>query len=144
MIKRIERDFTSVAEAKGITLTCLSDSSVYVLADKVYLTQILENLVSNAIKFSNSQTEVKLNVKSNKKEVIFIVADQGPGFTKKDQEKIFKKYQQLSAKSTAGEPSTGLGLSIVKMFAEMMKGSVSFETEEGVGTTFYIHMPIAE
>jgi signal transduction histidine kinase len=62
-------------------------------------------------------------------------------FQKKDQEKIFKKYQQLSAKSTAGEPSTGLGLSIVKMFVEMMGGTVTYESEERVGTTFNVRLP---
>jgi signal transduction histidine kinase len=141
IIENVHKQFVTVAADKEIHLLKDSESSVFVLADKVYLSQILENLTSNALKFSKANTSVKLSMFTTDNEVVFIVEDQGPGFTKKDQERIFKKYQQLSAKSTAGEASTGLGLSIVKMFAEMMNGSVTYETEEGVGTTFYVRLP---
>jgi len=71
------------------------------------------------------------------------IKDEGPGFTEHDKQKIFKKFQQLSAKPTGGEKSTGLGLITVKMLVELMKGEIHFDSREGEGTTFHIKVPIA-
>ena len=68
------------------------------------------------------------------------VADEGPGLSEKDESKIFKKYQRLSAKPTKGETSIGLGLSIVKLFTERMGGQVSYDTKPGHGTTFHVDL----
>jgi len=77
-------------------------------------------------------------VKESNEHFTLSVTDQGPGFTDEDKKHIFKKFHKLSAKPTAGEPSTGLGLSIVKMYTELMNGSISCESEVGKDTTFYL------
>lgn len=131
------------AKAKGITLTNKSEleSPLTIKADQFYTSQIVENLLSNAIKFSKKNTEIKIEIQENTGFVQISVSDQGPGLTKDDKKRIFKKYQVLSAAPTGGEDSVGIGLSIVKLYAEMMGGNVSFESQVGKGTTFYVDLP---
>jgi len=74
-------------------------------------------------------------------EVRFAVEDEGPGLTEDDKEKIFGKFQQLSATPTGDESSTGLGLSIVKQIVEKHEGRVWVESERGEGSTFFIALP---
>lgn len=100
--------------------------------------QVLENLVSNAIKFSERGSEVILHVKSHDARTYVVVEDQGPGISKEDQKKLFGRFQKLSAQPTEGEASIGLGLSIVKKYIESMDGEIHCESELGVGTKFII------
>lgn len=127
-----------IAEKKFIEIECNEKEMAYITADRFYLTQVVENLLSNAIKYSPKHSKINVSVSKEDDQVIIAVSDNGPGFSKEDQEKIFKKYQQLSAKPTDGESSVGLGLSIVKSYTELMGGSISFETSQGKGTTFYV------
>ena len=66
------------------------------------------------------------------------VVDEGPGFTEQDKQQIFRRYRRLSARPTGGEPSTGLGLSIVKKLMQDMRGDLSFESVPGAGATFIL------
>jgi two-component system sensor histidine kinase/response regulator len=72
------------------------------------------------------------------------ISDEGPGFTAADREKIFRRYVRLSARPTGGEPSTGLGLSIVKRLVDAMKGRLTLETAPAHGATFTVRLPRAE
>lgn len=110
------------------------DISIY--TDYDILFQILDNLVSNSIKFSSPYKNIYLKIHTSGDKVFFEVQDEGPGFTERDKTKVFTKFARLSAQPTGGEHSTGLGLSIVKKLTELLKGEVSFESEEGSGTTF--------
>lgn len=141
VLGQVMQEFQEAAKFKDILMEMEGHAEEQVLADKVYYTQVLGNLVSNALKFSQRGTAVRLQVQSDGSSVTVSVADRGPGFTEEDQRRIFKKYQQLSARATAGEPSTGLGLSIVKMYTEMMGGTVTYKTAPGEGTTFFVSMP---
>ncbi|MCS6833226.1 MAG: ATP-binding protein, partial [Flammeovirgaceae bacterium] len=69
------------------------------------------------------------------------IADEGPGLTEEDKKKLFQKYQKLSARPTAGEKSTGLGLSIAKKYVEAMGGKIWCESEYGKGATFFLAFP---
>ena len=102
---------------------------------------MLDNLVSNAVKFSPSGTTVTINVEKLEDIVRCTVADQGPGISKEDQEKLFKKFARLTAKPTAGESSTGLGLSITKRLTEDMNGTIRCESQEGKGAAFILEFP---
>ncbi len=140
LIKKVVEDNKSKATNKSIRLMIDEIGDQEVNADKVYTSQIMDNLISNAIKYSNEGSEVSISTSCDKNKVKISVADKGPGLTKEDESKIFQKYQRLSARPTKGETSTGLGLSIVKAFAEKMGGSVSFDTKLGYGTTFHIFL----
>lgn len=106
--------------------------------DKNYLIQVIENILSNAIKFSNPDHNIYLDVESSGGKEQIRIRDEGPGISDQDQKKLFNKYQKLSAKPTANETSTGLGLSIAKKYIEAMQGKIWCESEIGKGATFII------
>ena len=111
-----------------------------VQADKTYLTQALANLISNALKFSESNTSINLETINREQEIEVRVNDQGPGISKEDMSKLFQKFQKLSARPTDGEQSIGLGLSIAKKFVDAMEGTITCESELGKGTAFIIRL----
>ncbi|MDW3210349.1 MAG: tetratricopeptide repeat-containing sensor histidine kinase [Reichenbachiella sp.] len=136
--------FNSTARAKNITIKGeISEKACIILGDDIHLHQVLENLVSNAVKFSNPDTTITLQLNVVGKSVQLSVQDQGPGLTEDDKNKIFKKFQTLSAKPTANEVSTGLGLSIVKKYVEQMNGKIWYESELGEGTKFTVQFELA-
>ncbi len=125
------------------TDSCSEDSAIIIEADTNACFQILDNLVSNAIKYSpiGKQIHIHLTSKDNFAEVC--IRDQGPGLTAQDQEHLFERFSKLSSVPTAGEHSTGLGLSIVKKLSEAMGGSVHCESEFGHGSSFIVRLPLA-
>ena len=136
--------FSTTAKTKQIeVIGNYKKAPAIILGDKVHLHQVLENLVSNALKFSQSQTTITLGLEVVGKAVQIFVKDQGPGLTEDDKKKMFKKFQTLSAKPTANEVSTGLGLSIVKKYVEQMKGKIWYESEFGKGTKFIVQFVLA-
>lgn len=132
------------AEAKKINLTAaLHAEPVIVQADTEALSQVLDNLVSNAIKFSPSGRTVTVSVGSPTAGFgQCTVRDEGPGFSAEDQQKMFSRYGRLSARPTGGEPSTGLGLSIVKRLLNAMDGRITLESAPGEGAHFSILLPL--
>lgn len=104
------------------------------------MTQVYENLISNAIKFSPANKNINVKIWEDGEKIRSIISDEGPGISKEDQKKLFGKFQVLSTKPTGGEKSTGLGLSIVKKYIEAMKGKVWCESEPGKGAHFYIDL----
>ena len=117
-------------------------ASIRVLADESALRQVLDNLVSNAVKYSPLGKSVYINIRNDDAAVIRIeVHDEGPGISDDDKKKLFGKFARLSAQPTGGENSTGLGLSIVKKMVEAMNGRVWCESEGGKGTTFIVELP---
>lgn len=114
------------------------------LADKNAAMQIIDNLFSNAVKYSPQGKNVYLSVCEKDDRIIFSVKDEGPGISEEDQKKLFQKFAKLSAKPTGGENSTGLGLSIVKKLVELMDGKVRCESALGEGSNFIVELPAAE
>lgn len=106
-----------------------------------YLIQILENLVSNAIKYSYKGQTVTVSLLKNTEGVQIIVADKGQGLKAEEMPLLYRRFQQLSARPTAGEASTGLGLSVVKEYVEILRGHISCESEWGKGATFTVSLP---
>ncbi|MEP2027055.1 MAG: ATP-binding protein [Reichenbachiella sp.] len=136
--------FSTAAKAKNITVEGnYPKEELIISGDKVHLHQVLENLVSNALKFSQPNTTIVLGLEQVGQTVQISIQDEGPGLTEDDKAKIFKKFQTLSAKPTANEVSTGLGLSIVKKYVEQMKGKIWYESELGKGTKFIVQFAIA-
>lgn len=134
-----------MADAKKIVLQMnLSEDPVVALVDEGALDQVLNNLITNALKFSRPHSRITLSTGKGPMEWIeFTVRDEGPGFTPEDQEKMFRRYGRLSAKPTDGEPSIGLGLSIVKRLVDSMNGRILLESESGKGACFTVRLPVA-
>lgn len=118
------------------------DDNVILHIDKQKITSAIDNLISNAIKYSpiNSKIEVTISLEDSKVRISF--KDEGPGLTEEDKQKVFGKFQKLSANPTGGESSTGLGLSIVKQIIELHHGKVWVESELGKGSEFIFELPI--
>lgn len=137
LVAKIVTAFIPQATAKNIRLVFNSSNLLpAIVADSLYLTQVVENLVSNAIKFSPPSTEVTVMVGLFSNKVRIGIKDQGPGLTESDQKLLFRKFQRLSNRPTNGEASIGLGLSIVKKYTEAMGGKVWCESEPGMGAAF--------
>lgn len=135
--------FKIVAAKKSISFSFEMDNSLpeYFYTEIISLRRIIENLVSNAIKFSKISGNVNVMVSSSNHSIIVKIKDSGPGFTEGDRKKMFKKFQTLSARPTAKESSTGLGLSIVKALCTRIKASISVESTPGNGATFILIFP---
>jgi two-component system sensor histidine kinase/response regulator len=115
---------------------------VFVTGDPGAIEQVLENVVSNAVKFSPAGTTVLVSVQPDGGTGVVDVEDQGPGISSADRERLFAKFSRLSARPTGGESSTGLGLSIVKTLTEAMGGEVSLESPPGRGARFRVRLPV--
>ncbi len=136
------REYREAAARKVLTIrTVFPDEGTTVLADRNALSQVLDNLLSNAVKFSPPSKEISVTVQPNGPRVECIVQDQGPGFTSEDKARMFRRYVRLSARPTAGEPSTGLGLSIVKKLVAGMSGELTCESTPGQGARFAVRLP---
>jgi two-component system, sensor histidine kinase and response regulator len=138
---RALQQYEDAAKAKEITLTSqLPGEGMIVRADATALGQVLDNLISNAIKFSPPSSRVQVIVQSGEHFVECRVKDEGAGFTHDDKSKMFRRYTRLSARPTGGEPSTGLGLSIAKRLVHAMSGELLCESEFGKGSTFIVRL----
>ncbi len=130
-----------LAKEKGLTLpysVAPEIDSLY--ADKAKTRQVLINILSNAIKFTD-EGSVKLNVAESDGDVIFSVTDTGMGMKKGDLEVIFDSFKQVGPAQIAGYEGTGLGLAISKQFIEMQGGKIWAESELGKGSTFTFTLP---
>jgi signal transduction histidine kinase len=132
----------SQAERKGQTLSLVSPPHQKWNCDPDRLREAIDNLVSNAIKYSPEGGAIELSMSIDDDGARISVKDQGAGLTAEDMARVFGRFQRLSAKPTSGEPSTGLGLSIVKRIVELHDGKVSAESEgAGRGSIFTIWLP---
>lgn len=122
--------------------TFLKDSDAVVMIDDTKVTQILTNLLDNAIKFT-SKGEVKLTCRLNDEGTYlhFIVSDTGIGIAEEYQEVIFDRFRQVEAGATKVYGGNGLGLSISRAYAELMGGIIQIESTIGLGSTFYVTLP---
>ena len=111
--------------------------------DREKLVRVFHNLISNAIKFSMPNTTIHITMQTDKGQVLIKITDQGIGFPPGLDENIFLQPGSLNRTGTAGEPSYGLGLSIVYQIVKAHKGLIWFNSEEGKGTSFYIEFPTA-
>lgn len=131
-----------IAKTKSIHLDLKFDDNLPpVYMDKERITQVLSNLVNNAIKFSHPGTSITLAVANDNQGVRISVQDEGQGIPKEEQSKLFGKFARTSVKSTAGEKSTGLGLAIVKKIVEAHGSQITVESEPGKGSTFSFTLP---
>ena len=144
VIHEVLASLASAAERKKIRIDTSGVGKVSpALADAGALRQIIENLVSNALKFSSPGQTVWLVLTEWNNRVRFEVRDEGPGVQTDEVERIFAKYVRGSAKPTAGEQSTGLGLSIVRQLLTAMNGRAWCESTPGKGATFIVLLPPA-
>lgn len=138
----VVRQYAEFAGRKNLTIeTNFPAKDSTVIADASALHQVLENLVSNALKFSPQGKCVYVSILPGERDTECVIRDEGPGFTAQDKARMFRRYGRLSARPTGGEPSTGLGLSIVRKLMRVMNGELSCDSKPGCGATFRIRLP---
>ncbi len=145
VLSSVRATFTPISEAKGQTLTVkvLPDVPI-VLADWSKMRRIVENLVSNAIKFTRrgGAIEVKTGYDAESDEIVIAVSDNGPGIEPEDLDEIFEQYKQAKQSSKKRFRGSGLGLAVVKQLVELHGGTVRVESERHVGSTFTVRVPV--
>ncbi|TMJ35112.1 MAG: DUF3369 domain-containing protein [Alphaproteobacteria bacterium] len=113
------------------------------MCDSDRIREAIDNLVSNAVKYSPIGGTIDIIVTQEGKNIVIQVKDQGAGLSPEDISRLFGRFQRLSAKPTAGETSTGLGLSIVKRIVDLHGGRIAVESAgQGKGATFNMHLPM--
>ncbi len=128
-------------EMKRLRVMAVADQDHFARADRMRLRAALDNMISNAVKYSPLGKQISLVLTESDGMVRVAVSDEGMGFTDEDKKLLFQKFARLSARPTAGESSTGLGLSITKKIIDHMGGSIRLESERGKGSTFILEIP---
>ncbi|BDD04306.1 ATP-binding protein [Aureibacter tunicatorum] len=138
------RTFISLAAKKNIEIIFTPENQpLEVFTDPMFLNRILDNLISNAIKFSFPDKKIHISAQRTSDEFYtLIIKDQGIGILEEDQKQLFKKFPKINSKPTAGENSTGLGLSITYALIKKLKGDITVSSTPNIGTTFIITLPI--
>jgi signal transduction histidine kinase len=132
-----------LAEQKGQNIHFHAEMDMFSHADEGKLNEIVDNLINNAIKYAPLNTNIYVKVGSVNDKVKIVVEDEGPGLTVEDKKMLFQRFTRLSAQPTAGEHSTGLGLSIVKVLVEAHGGLIFAESEgENKGARFTVQLPM--
>ena len=145
LASRIVKNLQGYAQTQIVNfLFSENKGPVYANVQEHRFEQILNNLLSNAAKFSDAGSNVEIFVTSDLGKVSVGVKDHGPGIPEEFRTLIFEQFTQLDSSSTRKHGGTGLGLTISKALTESMGGTLEFETEVGVGSTFYVVLPAAD
>ncbi|HEY3403493.1 MAG TPA: HAMP domain-containing sensor histidine kinase, partial [Ohtaekwangia sp.] len=139
-VQSLVNGFSSYASQKKISFEMNVTNEVAIL-EPLLLKRILDNLISNAIKYSPAERTVFITAGRGAEGVRVEVRDEGPGFHEKDIPKVFGKFQKLSARPTGGESSHGLGLAIVQLIVNYLGGTIELQTKWGEGATFILNVP---
>lgn len=142
MMRHVEDIHSPRANEKGVTLQISVNDNVpdRVVGDELRITQVLNNLISNAIKFTDAGKVVVQVIKTlqskDEVELFFLVIDSGIGISPEEKDKLFKNFSQVDASITRRYGGTGLGLAVCKELVELMQGSINVESEKGKGSMF--------
>jgi signal transduction histidine kinase len=141
VILPIIKQYNVLADKKKIKINYTAPKELPMTSDKNYICRVMENLLSNALKFSQTGKEVSVTISGNDSHVEIAVTDQGPGLGPEDLSNLYQKFKKLTPRPTGGESSQGLGLSIVKTLANCLGGDVKCNSELGLGSTFTVTLP---
>ncbi|MBT2292217.1 HAMP domain-containing protein [Paenibacillus albidus] len=140
---------SKVAEKKNISLSATVPAELFIEGDEDKLRQIFLNLLSNAINYTHEGGSVKVTAHNRLKpdgseSVVFTVSDTGMGIPRKDLPRIFERFYRVDKARSRSSGGTGLGLSIVKHLVELHRGSISVESDLGIGSSFILELPLLQ
>ncbi|MDP2362624.1 MAG: ATP-binding protein, partial [Ignavibacteria bacterium] len=142
-LKALVLSFTSYAERKRIALKFISDADELIgYLDKDKFEKIINNILSNAFKFTADGGTIEVIVNYNDKNLNITITDTGIGIPKAKMQKIFDRFYQVDGSHTREQEGTGIGLSLTKELIELHKGNIEVESEEGKGSSFIISIPL--
>lgn len=129
---------------KNISITFSPPSSAIICeCDEEQINQLMRNLLGNALKFSDAQSEIKIDLTTDNGHVFIKVIDEGIGIPEDELEHIFAKFVQ-SSKTNSGAGGTGLGLALCREFVVLHKGSISAHSNQLIGTTIAVELPLKQ
>ena len=134
----------NVASKKSIRIENKIDSALFFLGDRTMISSVLQNLISNAIKFTKRNGSITISASTEGERILVSVKDNGVGISEENLEKLFKLDNHLSTTGTANESGTGLGLILCKELVEKNNGIIWVESQEQIGTTFYFTLEKTE
>ena len=133
-------NFNLLRKEQKVVLNIPGTCIIY--ADEHLITSVIENIISNASKFSDHGKNIFVSIHEIENNFVLSIKDEGPGFSPEDLDSAFKKFKQLSSKPTGGESSTGLGLYIVKRIVDLHGGTIEIKSEgKNKGAEFIIALP---
>ncbi|TNF26469.1 MAG: GHKL domain-containing protein, partial [Deltaproteobacteria bacterium] len=141
LLKKSFITFKDMFDKNKIAFKLESDPSLTICTDKDRFLQVIGNLLENAIKYSDSRTEVKLIAKESSSNILIQVIDQGRGIPAESMKNLFKSFYQVDASDSRSHTGIGLGLSICRLILNEMSGSIEVQSEIGKGSTFSILLP---
>lgn len=144
LLDSLRETLTPLATDKGMTLAIESEGLPEAIrSDKERLRQVLTNLVTNGIKYSDRGT-VTLRARVEDDQVVFTVTDQGIGMSPEQMERIFDPFHQVDSSQTRERGGVGLGLAIVARLVRLLRGRITVDSEQGVGSTFEVRLPVTD
>ncbi len=145
VVERVCRTNQIQAKKKSIAIRChLPATPIEAEVDVKRMEEALDNLIGNAIKYSNPETVVQVEVRATSSHLSIDVIDQGIGLSEEDIQQAFQIGRTLSARPTAGESSTGMGLWVVRKIADAHHGGVTVQSATDKGSTFTIRIPLRQ
>lgn len=142
LVRDVVENFAPVADLSGASLTCQAPTAPLVrMSDRLALEQILDNLVSNAIKYGGGQPIVVSVSESEAGSVVLQVRDQGPGISAESQARIFERFER-AVRPGQHRGGFGVGLWVVRQLIETMGGTVTISSRPYEGTTFMVTLPL--
>ncbi|MCA0387832.1 MAG: hypothetical protein LCH52_04990 [Bacteroidetes bacterium] len=130
------------SERKNIKLKAELPDNLFSFSDRNFTGQIIDNLISNAIKYSFHGSSIDIRLNESDGFAIVEVEDHGQGIPEEEVPNVFKRFAKISSSPTAGESSAGMGLSIVQMLVNLLKGTIECESRVGFGTLFTVRLPL--
>src|SRR5258707_712271 len=136
------RGMRSVAQARGVDLSCSASEDIVIMADEELIHRLVLNLVENAVKFTQSGGKVHVNVHGSDGSCTIRVADTGPGIAPADQSRIFERFFRGDRARPQDAGGAGLGLPIARWIAEVHGGELRLEHSDASGTVFVAVLPV--
>jgi PAS domain S-box-containing protein len=142
VIEEVINDLQQRIKEKNLSIEKdIADPELAISADKKLLHVIIENILTNAVKYTQEEGEILIGQKEENEDLLIWVKDNGCGIPKLEQKNIFEKFFRASNVVKKDTQGTGLGLYIVKSIMDQIEGTIRFESEEGRGTAFYLQFP---
>lgn len=133
--------FSDKIDSKKLKVITSFDEDYYIESDNYLVSIIVSNLISNAIKYSNNETEINITIWNDNETVLFSISDNGIGIASEDIEKIFTSFYRSNVANHTQIKGTGLGLSIVKRLCDLLKVDINLTSQLEKGTTFVLRFP---
>ena len=140
MVAEVFEDFSHLAELKQLHLTSSIPAATEIFADRYLYFVVLNNLISNAVKFSFATGRIEVDYEADDARSCLIVRDEGRGVPERYMQDIFRPDVKTTSKGTSGETGSGLGLVFCQQIMRAHGGSIRLESSEGKGTTFYVEL----